>query len=466
MQKKEYTGGIVRLRRSIGVFIFVILLMGVFAVAVRMQPLAKEAQALAEEVQTGNSDNSPVPEVQPGNSDNSPVPEAQIIGPGKAAIEITTLKLKKTEYIYNGKQKKPSVSVFDANGKIVEEKYYKVTYKNHCRVGAATVKVTIKDKYKSEYCGSLKETFYIYPSKTSFKKVSPEYQGFSVKWKKKDEQVGGYELEYSTSSGFKKTKTTVVTYKKTKNSAKISGLKGGKRYYVRIRTYKMVKGKKYVSKWSKVKTVTTKKYLVVIDAGHQDHANTGKEPNGPGSSVMKMKVTGGTKGCVTGLYEYQLNLTVAKKLRDVLEARGYEVIMVRDTNDVDITNIERAKVANEAGADAFIRIHANSSTSSSVYGAMTICQTSHNPYNASWYKKSRKLSDCVLDHLVSQTGCKKNSVWETDTMTGINWCNVPVTIVEMGYMSNPAEDRRMATESYQDKIAAGIADGIDAYFGK
>ena len=205
--------------------------------------------------------------------------------------------------------------------------------------------------------------------------------------------------------------------------------------------------------------------VVVIDAGHQARANTEQEPIGPGSSETKMKVTGGTAGVATGIPEYELVLTVAQQLRTELESRGYQVVMIRESHDVNMSNRERAEIANQSGGDIFLRIHANGSEDPSVTGTMTLCPTPQSPYPiGGLYDQCRLLSDCVLNEFVNATGAKKLYVWETDTMSGINWCQIPVTIVEMGFMSSPQEDALLNDPVYQGHMVNGIANGVDAYF--
>ena len=82
------------------------------------------------------------------------------------------------------------------------------------------------------------------------------------------------------------------------------------------------------------------------------------------------------------------------------------------------------------------------------------------------YKKSYALSKAVLDSYVKATGCKKEYIWETDSMTGNNWSKVPTTLIEMGYMSNPEEDQKMSQTSYQEKMMKSIAEATQKYFNQ
>ena len=245
----------------------------------------------------------------------------------------------------------------------------------------------------------------------------------------------------------------------------------GKQYYFSKSGEKLTGWQKIGKTWYKfnakgVYRGVTRKKTIVLDAGHSGVVTGGTEPLGPGSSEMKSKDTSGTQGTTTGVPEYKLNLTIAKKLKKELVSRGYRVIMTRTTHKIGLSCKERAEIANNAKADAFIRIHANGSSSSSANGAMTICTTPANPYvSKALSRKSKRLSEALLNAYVKATGAKKEFVWETDSMSGNNWSKVPVTIIEMGYMTNPTEDRKMQKASYQKKMVKGIADGIDDYFG-
>lgn len=207
------------------------------------------------------------------------------------------------------------------------------------------------------------------------------------------------------------------------------------------------------------------KKKVAIDAGHQLHGDSSTEPVGPGSSTKKAKVAGGATGVSTGVPEYRLTLDVAKKLRKELLNRGYDVYMIRSKNDVNISNKKRAVKANKSGSDIYIRIHGDSSESSSVTGASALYPSKSNPYVSKLSKKSYKLSKTIIDNYCEVTGIKNRGCVVRDDLTGTNWSKIPVTLIEMGFMSNSAEDRKMQKKSFQNKMAEGMADGIDAYFG-
>ena len=189
-----------------------------------------------------------------------------------------------------------------------------------------------------------------------------------------------------------------------------------------------------------------------------------KEPIGPGAKEYKAKVTYGATGKYTHKTESQLNLEVGLKLKKILESRGYKVVMVRTSQNVNISNKERADIANNAHAGAFIRLHADSSTNSDTHGATGLAPKNNNPYLAgSVISGSQRLTRNVLNSMCKRTGAKNRGISYVNNMSGINWCKVPVALIEMGFMSNKTEDYLLSDSTYQYKIANGIADGIDAF---
>lgn len=213
-------------------------------------------------------------------------------------------------------------------------------------------------------------------------------------------------------------------------------------------------------------TASNTGYIVCIDPGHQGSGDSTKEPNGPNSSNMKARVLSGTSGTTTGVDEYELTLDISLQLKAELESRGYTVFMTRESHDVNISNKERAEFATSVSADISVRIHADGSDSSSANGASALYPSTSNPYVSNLSEDSKRLSTCVLNSYCDATGMKNRGLQANDTMTGINWSTVPVTIIEMGFMSNPTDDVNMEDDTYQTKMVQGIANGIDSYFGR
>lgn len=206
------------------------------------------------------------------------------------------------------------------------------------------------------------------------------------------------------------------------------------------------------------------KKVVVINAGHQKVQDKGQEPLGPGSEKTKNRVTSGTRGVATGLYEYELNLIAAKKLEKRLLEEGFQVHMVRTSHEVSISNRERAELANAWEADVYLSIHANGSENKKDQGILTIYPSSSNPFVAHLSEDSRRLSELLHDAMVKKTGANPVGAVAMDHMSSLNWSKAPAVIIEMGYMSNAEEDRRLSDEAYQNQLVEGMVEGLKAYF--
>ncbi|HCT91385.1 MAG TPA: hypothetical protein DF613_08425 [Lachnospiraceae bacterium] len=171
------------------------------------------------------------------------------------------LILNKTVYSYDGKVKRPAVTVKDSKGKVLTAGTdYRVSYpKGRKNPGVYTVTVELQGNYSGRMTGS----FTVKPRKTSLKKVTAKSRGMQVTWKKQAAQIDGYQIQYSTDKKFTGKTAKFLKAKKSAAAKTVSRLKEKKQYYVRIRTYKAMKvnGKKKTlySDWSDVKTVRTKK---------------------------------------------------------------------------------------------------------------------------------------------------------------------------------------------------------------
>jgi N-acetylmuramoyl-L-alanine amidase len=206
---------------------------------------------------------------------------------------------------------------------------------------------------------------------------------------------------------------------------------------------------------------------VVLDPGHDLRANLDEEPIGPGSSTLKIKDGGGTHGVVSGLTEAELNLKVGLRLRVLLRRAGVRVVMTRTrTAGTSKGNIARARIANEARARLFLRIHADGLADRSTRGTHTLYPALRRGWTDDVYTSSRRAAGIVQREVVRSLGFPDRGLHQRSDFTGFNWSNVPVIMVEMGFMTNPTDDRLLATQAYQRRAALGMCRGTLRFLGR
>ncbi len=202
------------------------------------------------------------------------------------------------------------------------------------------------------------------------------------------------------------------------------------------------------------------KPVVVVDPGHDARANLDEEPIGPGARETKIKDGGGTSGVVTGVSEAELNLRVSLRLRRMLRRAGVAVVMTRTrTKGVSMGNVARARIANRAGARLFLRVHADGSSDASVHGTHTLVPALRAGWTDDIYRSSGRAGRLVQRALVARLGSVDRGLNERSDITGFNWSDVPAILVELGFMTNPREDRRLNGRGYQRRAALGLCEG-------
>ncbi len=209
--------------------------------------------------------------------------------------------------------------------------------------------------------------------------------------------------------------------------------------------------------------------LVCLDPGHGTPAAIGlqAEPIGPGSTTRKIKDGGGTGGVVTRIREADLVLDVSLRLARLLRAAGVDVVLTRTrTEGRSMGNIARARIANSAGAALFLRVHADGHPSSAVRGTHTLVPALRAGWTDDVRAGSSRAGAAVQRELVRALGFPDRGLQERTDFTGFNWADVPVILVEMGFMTNPTEDRLLATAAYQRRAAIGLCRGALRFLGR
>jgi len=204
-----------------------------------------------------------------------------------------------------------------------------------------------------------------------------------------------------------------------------------------------------------------KGFTICVDAGHGIADYSKVEAVAPNSQETKPAFAAGTRGI--NQTEEQLNLKVAKKVEQKLKELGADVYMTRTEAKTDMRNIDRAEFANRLNADITIRIHADGSSNKNTRGISMLVPSNDYINNADLVEKSERAGKLILEEVIAQTGAVNRGIIKRSDLTGFNWSKVPVVLIEMGFMTNPEEDRLLESDEYQNKIAQGIVNGTIKY---
>ncbi len=207
-----------------------------------------------------------------------------------------------------------------------------------------------------------------------------------------------------------------------------------------------------------------KPILIAIDPGQQKTQNKDLEPIGPGSATTIEKMGYGATSATTKEREYLWTQRMAELIKTELEARDYQVLLVREVDEDNVSNSERAQRANDAKADMLIGLQLDASSTTTTHGMYVQYASSSNPYiPTDAISGAKKLGDLMHENLIAKTGANDRGVRTTDKLASINWAKMPSVVLTLGYASNPEEDGLLHTDEYLQKITAAICDSIDTY---
>ncbi len=202
------------------------------------------------------------------------------------------------------------------------------------------------------------------------------------------------------------------------------------------------------------------KPVIVIDASHQRTKDLTTEPIAPKSTERRAKQLASAIGVVTKQKEYHVTMNYAKALRTQLEEKGYKVVLTRSAHDVKLSNKERAKVANKARATLVISLHADGGKS--YQNGFYIMSPSKKSTTSKRYKKSNQQANAILKKVSTKGKVFSTGHFYREDLALFNYTKAPAISIQLGFLTNVKDDKKLADNVYMEKLVKRIANGIQA----